>query len=367
MKLKLLFTTIFATASIMANAQITITQNEIAGNYEMIFMATDTISTMYTPGNAGTGQTWSNTFAQVNVEDTLMFMPPIGMPGSIDFPNSNLCYSVAGTDSSWWFFKKDANGLIYKGRSFVDNGQLTTMKYNATVLTFPAEMGTQYNFSGTFTATEFPLGFDPDGAGPHLMVDSVRIIRDIDESSNIDGLGTITTPLGAFQSLRQVVSRIYIDTFLMKTNNGWSLFSPEMQFWSGTGSIDTTEEFITRWWTNELGIRMPVMEMFHNSSGNVYKAKWVKAMAQASVAEVEGHKVELYPNPATDIIHINSDLNEVTTVVIRDAKGAIVSEASLEFGSGQINAGHLDNGIYFMQFLNDSNEQIHSARVSIAK
>lgn len=64
----------------------------------------------------------------------------------------------------------------------------------------------------------------------------------------------------------------------------------------------------------------------------------------------------------SDRVHIALKNNRV-----QDATGAVVCTDEVSNGVGSVSAGHLDNGIYFLQLKNDANEVVHSARIAISK
>lgn len=63
--------------------------------------------------------------------------------------------------------------------------------------------------------------------------------------------------------------------------------------------------------------------------------------------------ISLYPNPATETIHIQSDFEELT-VQIRRSTGEIVLEKKLFTAQSTINIQHLSTGIYFIELTHGS-------------
>ena len=61
----------------------------------------------------------------------------------------------------------------------------------------------------------------------------------------------------------------------------------------------------------------------------------------------------IYPNPASDFIHIKSD-NEIKSVVIRDISGKTVSRKKGIYASGSLLVGHLNKGVYIISIESES-------------
>lgn len=348
-------------------AQISIDENSTVGTYQIVRRAHDTISSSLSIGSPGSGQQYYFTSAQDHYEDTMTFTAPSTLPGSADFPTANLGVTFGSNDSTYLFMKKNPNGLYLVGRSFYQGGQLITMQLWETIITFPSQMGSLYGFNVTGQMAKIPVGFDPDGPGPHAFVDSVKIIRNIDESSTIDGLGTISTPLGAFNSLRQNTRTINTDTVMMLTNGGWDFLSPTMENLTGLQALSIDTIYVARWWTNDSGIKAPVAEATHNNAGTVYELTWLKAMPQAELGELEEKIVKIYPNPANDAINVETILSDVTTVVLLDAKGSVIRNIAMQNGTTSMDVSDLDNGIYFLKLMDNNEELVHDAKVSILK
>lgn len=366
MKISLLLGATFLLTGIV-HSQIIIDEGTVVGTFEIVRQAHDTMPTALTIGNTGTGQNYSFTSVGEQYEDTMTFTSPSMLPGYGTFPASNLGIKMPDEDSTYIFLKKNSTGLYWLGRSFYQGGQLMFMQVPSTIIQFPSQMGTGYSYNEQGKMGQAPFGFDPDGPGPHAMVDSVKIIRNIDESSTIDGMGTISTPLGAFNSIRQNIATINTDTTWQLTNGNWEVLSPTMELVTGFPAVQTDTVYKARWWTNEQNIRFPLMEVIHDNNGTVLEATWLKATPQAAIDEIENQIVKIYPNPAQDAIKVETVLSDVSFVIIMDMNGSIVKTENVINGVTEVNVVDLDNGIYFMQLLNDANEIIHDAKIAISK
>ena len=70
--------------------------------------------------------------------------------------------------------------------------------------------------------------------------------------------------------------------------------------------------------------------------------------------------INVYPNPAKDILNVNVSNDRIRNLLIYDLAGQAVYNLSDLHGQSQINIGHLSNGIYLLKVETDSG-------ISIAK
>jgi hypothetical protein len=75
--------------------------------------------------------------------------------------------------------------------------------------------------------------------------------------------------------------------------------------------------------------------------------------------------VKIYPNPANNILYIEMENNNVNLIEIRDVLGKLVISQTIEY-KGSINTQSLQNGIYFVNLVNESN-LISSKKIVIIK
>ena len=69
-----------------------------------------------------------------------------------------------------------------------------------------------------------------------------------------------------------------------------------------------------------------------------------------SIQNFEQEKIQFYPNPANDVLYINSSEN--STLTILNIQGKILLEAAINNGLNQIDISNLENGILILQFQN---------------
>ena len=63
--------------------------------------------------------------------------------------------------------------------------------------------------------------------------------------------------------------------------------------------------------------------------------------------------IQIYPNPSTNVIHINQNNQSIDKIEIIDLKGNIILSKFEEFEN--INVNHLSLGIYILKIYADNN------------
>jgi len=184
-------------------AQITITQNDVAIIGDTIYWAVDTANTSSPPnvnvGTAsGTAQNWDFTAIQTDREDTIIYIDPATGPSSNDFPNANL---AAGDANNAIYFSKSSTSVKVEGLAgdALTPGSPVSVAYNPpqTVLALPSTMNTTFTSSTEWTATldAAALGVQQPPVG---SIDSVRIKHNSTITSIVDAHGSVVTVSGTF-------------------------------------------------------------------------------------------------------------------------------------------------------------------------
>lgn len=353
-----------------SQAQITVNMVDVVDQGDVVEQASDTIPGGITIGGGGASQTWNFSTLNEDELDTLFFMNPTPLPGSSNFPSSNIGMVDTDQDSTWMYITKNGAGLFVDGAYQIQQGQATVLPFVATIITFPSTMGT--NYSGTWSGTLY--GFDLSALP--LGLDSLKITRGTSSSSNIDAWGNVTTPFGTFPSLRQLVYQEDTDTTWEKSSATglWTLISPAtITVLAGFGvnvtdiSYDTTRT--ARWWTDDPTARFPIVEMDYEANGTVNNIDWQKSTPTVGLAEqttaVSG--VSLYPNPAKNEITIETSLTNNNSVKVFDVTGKLISDASFKTNKITLSVSNLDGGVYFYNILDVAGNVLHSNKFVVAK
>lgn len=339
--------------------QITVNENNLVGVFEIVKRSHDDMpSASVTIGNAGASQTWD--YSSILVEsaaDTMVFTDPSLLPGAAMYPTANLAL-VDEQDSSYMFLDKNSNGLFVLGQSFYDQGQLIIFEYPTTIITLPATMGTAYTNTANIDLYSFPLGVDPDGpAGPHGTVDSVKVVRTIEEISAVDAWGQLTTPLGTFATIRQNMTNVNTDSTWQFVNGSWEILSPEMEIITGQSAVLTITNYSVLWWSDDPAARFPVLEMSHDNAGTVMSAAWLKETPTAALNTDVLNEIRVYPNPASEKLTIDAAIAEARSYAICNVLGSVISKGDIVNNTAVIELSSFNQGVYFV-CLYDNNEEL---------
>jgi len=76
--------------------------------------------------------------------------------------------------------------------------------------------------------------------------------------------------------------------------------------------------------------------------------------------------VNIYPNPASDIINIQVENGDATNIEIYDMQGKIVLQDLLNGNNTSLNVSSLTNGLYILSLKNEQNQTVQK-KISIFK
>lgn len=311
------------TIALVSHAQITIDMSHVfSSGYKGVLVNDNNDYPI--PAN-GANKTWDYSTLQNEGEDTLIVGHNSWFPGHQYFPTANLCIQT-GTDSTYNFVKKDASELSIVGTVDVSNGNLDYNDFKLELLKFPAT----YNKSWVSTYKMYEghayIGYDYDGAGPLPKVDSIRGEFSLNAQTKIDGWGTLKLPSGNYNALKVSATRIFKIVPQMKIGMNWQDIQQELLDSMGQSVMSDTSYQIF-FWTNDAQVGYPLMIMDYEEGDNqVSETQWLKTKPQVSSSktfDIAG--VWVYPNPATDVVHITNN-GYKSLVQLRNLTGQLVTE-----------------------------------------
>ena len=220
------------------------------------------------------------------------------------------------------------------------NNAITSIGYSINV----QGQGVPFKSDTIETRYSLPLTFgDVHDSRGYTFVDlnpatDIKFIQHRQRHSEVDGWGTVTTPLGTFPALRvrhdiNEVDSIY-QTFF--GTGGWI----------GTPPIERTEY---EWWTNgKKEYLLKVVATNVNGNQNISSIEFQEQYLglDAGLTELSNELV-LYPNPVEDLCFFESTL-AVDEVIFYDQMGAKVSTSSFNgVQNAYIDIQDLKPGVYF--------------------
>jgi Secretion system C-terminal sorting domain len=364
MKKTLLFAFMLVGFGVLSSqAQITITSANLINAGEVVEQSRDTLASgVPSIGPSGASQTWSFLSLTEHVADTVAFVAPGPLPGSAGFPGANIGMTNTGEDSTWMFLDKNPSaGLFVLGQTTYNGGVLLTIPFQATILTFPSTMGT--NYGGIWDGQILQTFIGQAG------IDSVRITRHADVTSNIDAWGTVSTPYGNnFPSIRQIVVEETIDTTWLYQGGSWAIIDPFTASLFGIDPIAYDTINTARWWTDDVSSKFPLIEMGYENNGTVNEVTWQKSAPVVSVEEnIKAPSFLSYPNPTKEVLNIEALLQENASVRILDITGKEVKNIAFTTNKISVSVSDLDNGIYFYTVYNKRGEALQTNKFIVSK
>ena len=220
------------------------------------------------------------------------------------------------------------------------NNAITSIGYSINV----QGQGIPFKSDTIETRYSLPLTFgDVHDSRGYTFVDlnpatDIKFIQHRQRHSEVDGWGTVTTPLGTFSALRVRHDINEVDSIYQTFFGTGS--------WIGTPPIERTEY---EWWTNgKKEYLLKVVATNVNGNQNISSIEFQEQYLglDAGLTELSNELV-LYPNPVEDLCFFESTL-AVDEVVFYDQTGAKVSTSSFNgVQNAYIDIQDLKPGVYF--------------------
>ncbi len=355
-QLLLLSTAFFA---LSVSAQISITTSDIATIGKTIFQRNDTMPTVNI-GNSGTSQTWNLSALNNHTQDTMHFVSPVGVPGASSFPTANLVIKMKQQGQNTNVFAvNNSSSLTALGiqatLDIAGNPATGVIKNNpAEIITnFPSTYNS--NFNNTYVSKgSFYYGYDP---GIGFTIDSFKIVSNVTKTVTFDGWGSVTTPLGTYNALRVETLKWNTDSlFAYNSFTGW--FDVQQ-------TMDSSKTY--DWWANGIGFNLASITVDWVTE-NAMSATWLPSLPIVGINEhVNAEAINVYPNPAQDVITFNLDASKAQTIQIYDITGKMVNAYSVSVNNQQIDVSTLANGIYTYSIVGKNNSVLNRGKFTVAK
>lgn len=212
------------------------------------------------PGSSGADRLWDLTALHHHRDDSMIVGTIDTMVFHENYPGANLSILFKNqlNPDDVYYFNNSSSELVVKGVvsggtvqgqqvPFMITPKNTLMQYPST---YQSGFNETYNLSAQFYA-------------PGSGFDSIRLNFDYFNSSVIDGWGTVTTPYGSYQALRQRFYQTVYDSSYYLSGGSWTLATP----------VPSPQKSLTfRWFADTM--LFPVVDMGFDSLNN--SATWVK-------------------------------------------------------------------------------------------
>ena len=347
-----LFTIALAFTSVLAVAQITVTDADLVNIGDVIYQASDSLpANSITVGNAGANQTWDFSALQVLEYDTTEFIDPAGTPFASFHPSANLCIEE---DGQFVYIEKSSASLSVVG--------FDALPYSFLVTPLPIVYGNTVNIpSSVVMDSVMPNMFFPDTLAPLLTlglahtIDSIRITMAVGSDVTVDAYGNVTIPMGIFDALRvnnttTTISEysVYCTDTMFNMNSGW--FSAAALLPNET---DVQNSY--QWWTNDVNAKFILVQMDVDDYGDINGVEFMHSPVPASVANLSASNFNIYPIPATNNLTVDAKDNELTDLILVDVSGKIILNKEFMQTTSLDLSGYA-KGIYYLKLKTVSGE-----------
>jgi len=193
----------------------------------------------------------------------------------------------------------------------------------------------------------FPITYNSsfDGISTGVMlvtssqppIDSIKLVQTVAYESIIDGWGTLITPAGSYNALRQKMTRTQTDSTYIHMNGSWSL-SPS--------PIQTTSSINYEW----QGKNSPFLAtLVTDENGNVTAVSWLTNVP-SGIEDNLIHTTDIYPNPTGGMIALYTAMEDLSEIEICSLTGQqLLHYSGQKAGENQqLDLSVLAPGMYFL-------------------
>lgn len=339
-----------------ASAQITLTASDLGYVGLQIQQAHDTLPpTGIMPGPSGTGQTWNFGNVSQDFVDTLTFSNPAWTANGADFPSATVCI-IDGSGANAYVINT-SSGATAVGFAADLLGTGTPVSATNTppeiLMNWPTTFGS--DFMQTFvTHAQFYYGQDP---GVGFTIDSVRVNSTVTKIDSMNASGSLTTPLGTFNTLRVKEFRRQFDTIDIYVQPfGWQN--------AAFTQMDSTLNY--SWWANSIGYMLMQFNM-DIPNDTVSSIVWLKATpTNTGIDELAAGEVPAYPNPASSSISFAAGAN-AAYISIYDVTGRKLETLDVSSAITMADVSSFAEGAYFYAVYDKAGTLLNRSRFNVVK
>jgi hypothetical protein len=349
--------TILCLGTASSYGQISLNQYDMGTIGLQIQQAHDTLPPAGTmPGPKGANQTWNFAGISQDFVDTVTFTNPSWTPNGSNFPTANLAILAGGAVI---YITNTSTSATSPGvaADFTGSGNMVSAKNTPpeVFMNWPATYGN--NFQQTLRRTaKFYYGQDP---GIGVTIDSVRLRATVIKTDTLDAWGSVTTPMGTFNSLRvkeYIVEYDSIDAYVQFVG------------WQNDAIVQQDSTLTYSWWAKNIGYQVVQMTM-DIPNDTVTSVSWLRTTpSNTSVNELSVGASVIYPNPASDAVTFVIDNTDASMITVYDVTGRIVNTVSVTgLNTTRLNVSEWSNGIYSYRVTDQAGNLLQRGNLSVSK
>lgn len=347
MKKRILFLFALLTAFGL-QAQITLDSSSVGNIGTSYFVGVDTLlDGGFTIGQPGTALTWD--FSQLNQDeyDTIYFRDPAATPYGADFPNANRAVEQASGAGAYAYFvlSADSFNLLGVAADPFQTGNPFIVRQIPPVASgvFP------FTYGGTFSSTS-TYRVTLDGASVGAPVDSIRLTSTSTRDVVCDAWGDLILWSGTFPALRSKEIATTHDIIEVQFFGFWSPFQD---------TIYTDSTF--RWNDNAKGYTLAEARYI----GGVLEDITYVDPNPVAISPAYLMAIQVYPNPATDRVIVQTELEEVKTVELYSLQGQLLRRVPVSGLRTELDLQGITPGVVLLQALDDQGRALRAQKIIV--
>lgn len=356
-KMKKIFLIFFALSSISANAQISITVDDLLDVGDSVMLAAvDSVPAGFSPGMGGANMHWDFSDLIMDTINTLEFLDPATTPYGSSFPASNIALQGLVEDLG-------AEGWAYATRN------MFVFQIDGFAGTYDIFEDVVAPFNPPEVMFDFPLNYldsmdqtsvvDIRIESPEPPADSIRLKVVTSVRTEVDAWGELITPTWTGQVLRIRDVRTTIDTVWVKFLFFWAYLESSV-------SVSHTYKYMA----NDMGYA--VLQFNSDSSDTEYSG--INYLVPEDVGtrdnKNELSRLRIFPNPATDELNIgitDTDISSHYSLLLYDMYGRMIKTLQIASATEnfRMDVSGLKAGVY--QLILRKNGEISGAQKVVVR
>lgn len=334
MKKLLLFSGVLLFSAASVSAQITITQSDVPQPGSQASMAVDLTGNFTPQAASATAQIWNYAALTNTQTNGYFFVSPSSTPYSNAFPSSTLADSVAYASGDTYFVTTPS-GFFGTGYGESKDGYPVALTLHPYYEQIP--------LPATYGATDGGISRgDSEMAINYMGFDSGKANIVIQYADTVDAWGTMTTPYGTYNVIRQKHYDVTIDSILVHSHLGWIVYE-----------ANRNVTYMYRWYANNFSYYFATMQMDHTNTHDSI-VQWFNGFTAGINNISSSHYTTVYPNPCQTQLTFNCSSPVARQITVFDMTGRQLSEQEIRNGMLIMNTSSFPAGMYFYRVSDNS-------------
>ncbi len=351
--------TFFLAFAFLANAaytQITLTADDVAFTGLSLSTVQDSLpDASIVAGPGGQDKTWD--FSALHSHEVYSFESVAAeeTPYHDKFPSAEI--AIIENGETFGYLEKDEQGLRSLGfYGHFDFEPGVGLDLDVHINPFQSILRFPTTFNDGFNET-FQRVIEYDASLTGQQADSIRIVSTVLRTVSYDAYGTLTTPAGTFPVLRVKETETSTDTLYVLFDGSW-LTLP---------SDETVTDISYNFWTKQGGIGYPVASIQADEFGNTVSASWLKDFVSPAKETAEKVRIEIFPNPSAQWLHVELPENFNGQLEVYDAGSRMVASQKVESHLEQMDVKNLRPGTYVLVAKDGRNRMAGYRKFEVAR